>query len=539
MSLYVNLISTFDDKGLKQADGAVGVTESKLGKFGKAAGAAFAAAGVAAAGFAATVAVDAVNAASDFAETISKSNVIFGDAASIVQEFAETSGASLGQTKQQALDAASSFAVFGKSAGLAGTDLAKFSLDFTVLASDLASFNNTTPEEAIQAIGAALRGESEPLRRYGVLLDDATMRQKALELGLIKTTKEALTPQNKVLAAQALIFEQTKDAQGDFARTSDGLANSQRILTAEIENFKIGLGEKLLPIVLQLVTFLKDNFVPVLQNLGSAGGAVTPIFEKMAGYFEQNVLPVLKDFGQFIMGTIVPALKNTFTPVLEGVQFAFATIMQAIEDNRPALMSLYEAFKTVVGWIATNVLPIVGGALGAAFKGAAVSISTVINFISNLIEGFKSFVNFTKSSVAVIKSIFTAIGNAITYPFKWAFKQIAEYWNKTLGNFKIKIPDWVPLIGGKEFAFPKLPVPQLAEGGIVKARKGGTLALIGEGGRDEAVIPLPRGRKPGDFIGTPRNPIVINVNGALDPEAVARQIETILKRSRLRAGNYA
>src|SRR5574343_101163 len=73
-------------------------------------------------------------------------------------------------------------------AGLAGDDLVQFSTGFVGLASDLALFNNTTPEQAIQAIGAALRGESEPLRAYGVLLDDATMRQKALELGLIETT---------------------------------------------------------------------------------------------------------------------------------------------------------------------------------------------------------------------------------------------------------------------------------------------------------------------------------------------------------------
>ena len=100
-------------------------------------------------------------------------------------------------------------------------------------ASDLASARNTSTADAIQAISAGLRGESEPLRRYGVLLDDATLRQEALGLGIIKTTKEALTPQQKVLAAQSAIFKQTTDAQGDFARTSEGMANSQRTAAAE------------------------------------------------------------------------------------------------------------------------------------------------------------------------------------------------------------------------------------------------------------------------------------------------------------------
>jgi hypothetical protein len=121
-----------------------------------------------------------------------------------IERFAEGAASSLGQTKQQALDAAATFATFGKAAGLSGQDLSKFSTDFVSLASDLASFNNTSPEQAINAIGSALRGEAEPLRQYGVLLDDASLRQAALELGIISTTKNALTPQQKVLAASSL-----------------------------------------------------------------------------------------------------------------------------------------------------------------------------------------------------------------------------------------------------------------------------------------------------------------------------------------------
>jgi hypothetical protein len=145
----------------------------------------------------------------------------------------------------------------------------------------LPSFNNTSPEDAIQAIGAALRGEAEPIRRYGILLNDATLKNEALALGLIKTTKEALSPANKVLAAQAAIYKQTSDAQGDFGKTSDGLANSQRILAANIEDVKITLGESLLPIALKFSNFLKTNLVPAIKGLvdgltGQTKKAVVP-----------------------------------------------------------------------------------------------------------------------------------------------------------------------------------------------------------------------------------------------------------------------
>ena len=187
----------------------------------------------------------AIKAASDFQEATSKVNVVFGRASKSVKDFANDAARNLGQSKQAVLDAAGTFGTFGKAAGLAGDDLSTFTTDFVTLSTDLASFNNTSPEEAVLAIGAALRGESEPLRRYGVLLNDAVLKQEAMTLG-IYDGKGALTSQQKVLAAQAAIYKQTNDAQGDFMRTSDGLANSQRTLKAVFEDAKVALGQAFL-----------------------------------------------------------------------------------------------------------------------------------------------------------------------------------------------------------------------------------------------------------------------------------------------------
>ena len=194
-------------KGVKNATTDVDSFGTKVGNFSKKAALAFAAVAAAVGAMAIKIGTDAVKAASDLSETVSKVNVIFGDTAKDIERFAEGAASALGQTKQQALDAAATFATFGKAAGLSGESLSSFSTDFVTLASDLASFNNTSPEQAINAIGSALRGEAEPLRQYGVLLDDASLRQAALELGIISTTKNALTPQQKVLAAQALIYK--------------------------------------------------------------------------------------------------------------------------------------------------------------------------------------------------------------------------------------------------------------------------------------------------------------------------------------------
>lgn len=229
---------------------------------------------------------DSISAASDLGETISATSVILGkEALPALQDWAKEAETSLGLSERAALDAAQTFATFGKSAGLAGPELSDFSTDLTGLASDLASFKNTSPEEAITAIGAALRGESEPIRRYGVLLDDATLRQRALKLGIVETTRNALTPQQKVLAAQAEIWAQTTDAQGDFARTSDGLANKQRVLAAQMENVSAKIGEKLLPLALDFATFVSDDLIPILLTLADVFGAVGDVLAGVGDLF--------------------------------------------------------------------------------------------------------------------------------------------------------------------------------------------------------------------------------------------------------------
>lgn len=242
--------------------------EGLVKSFGHAASRAFDGAVLAAGAFVTKIAIDGVKAASDLNETISKTEVLFGKSAKTVEGWAEANANAMGQTRQQALDAASTFAIFGKQAGYTNDKLVNFSTKFTTLASDMASFSNTSPDEAIQALGAALRGESEPIRKYGVLLSDAAIQAKAYSDAEIagnkryfsmQGKKEVLNDQGKLLARYKLILEQTTAAQGDFARTSDGLANGQRILNAQWQDAKLKIGEALLPSIKELVNWANGS----------------------------------------------------------------------------------------------------------------------------------------------------------------------------------------------------------------------------------------------------------------------------------------
>lgn len=280
-------------------------------------------------------ATESVAAATALGEVETKTQAIFGGAKNLVDDFAKGAAQSIGQSELAAKNAAATFGIFGKSAGLTGDELAKFSIANTGLASDLASFYDSTPEEAILAIGAALRGENEPIRRYGVLLDDATLRQKALEMGLVKTTKEALTPQNKVLAANAAIWEQTRLAQGDFLKTSDSLANQQRILTANITNLKAALGNELLPTVNALVGGFNDLFTGSLDTAG----------EKFLKF--GNDVDVLGVNPLVNLANTVDSLVGAFDKFLDG------DITGGLEDLARAFIDFNSAWNPVIALLDT------------------------------------------------------------------------------------------------------------------------------------------------------------------------------------------
>jgi hypothetical protein len=336
------------EKGAKDVDGF----GDKMAAVGKKVGVALAAAAAAAGAMAIKIGIDGVKAASNLAETQSKVNVIFGESSAAITKFASTAATQLGQTRQQAMDAASTFATFGKSAGLAGDELVTFSTDLTTLSADLASFYNTSPEQAINAIGAALRGESEPIRAYGVLLNDATLKQEAMNMGIYDGTG-ALSAQQKVLAAQQVILKQTSDAQGDFARTSGGLANQQRILAAQIENTKAMLGEALLPTVLNVVAFFNNSVIPTFEafvyGLTGNKGAVEGLDETQKSAYDagEAFRSVAKSIGE---------LAATFSTDGKSSMEGFITILNAVAQTANVVVTIIKELIAFIIEMANQVI---------------------------------------------------------------------------------------------------------------------------------------------------------------------------------------
>lgn len=500
---------------------------------------------------------DAVGNASDLAETGSKITQVFGDGADEVQAFAAGGAKALGQSKLDVLNTAAAFGTFGKAAGKTGPELADFSTGLASLSTDLASFYNTDPTEAAEAIGAALRGESEPIRKFGVLLDDATLRNKAMQMGLIKTTKDALTPQQKVLAAQAAIMDQTTDAQGDFAKTSGGLANQQRILSATFSDISAKIGGALLPVITTVVKFINEKLIPAFGWIGTKFGEVfswiaeSPLFGVI-----KNVISGLVDFlgpafkGAFdfiksIVGPAMDFIKGVIEVVTGIITLNWSQAWDGIKAVAAAVWDVIgAAAKFAWGLIKDYII----GPLKAAWDWITGVFAGIGNWIStNIWEPIKSA---TKAAWDLVYDyIIKPIENAIKWVkdlLEGVFKWVKEMWDKIVGVFTRKV-EFAPIKmeasatinapGGSGVAVlnPGGYTPvwggQRAKGGVFNPRPGGHLIQIAEGGQQEIAAPtdLLRSVFRAELAGSQgRGDMHVVINGVPDAEGVKRAMQDLL-----------
>ncbi len=274
---------------------------------------------------------DSIAAASDLGETINKVSVVFGSQADAVLKFGESAATALGMSKNEALAAAGTYGNLFRSMGMAEGMSAQMSTSLVQLAADLASFNNIDPSEALEKLRAGLTGETEPLKSLGVNLNEATIKAKAMELGLY-SGKGALDASAKAQAAYAMIMEQTTLAQGDFARTSDGLANQQRILAATFTDIKAIIGSALLPIINKLAGAL----VKLLQN---------EKLQKGLKALSQGIADITNALGWLFKGDWATGLELIVNGIF-GLGEAFGVNRKTLESFAKVLYDIVPTFMT-------------------------------------------------------------------------------------------------------------------------------------------------------------------------------------------------
>ena len=555
-----------DPKGLRNAQKQLGGFGKQVAKIGGLLAGAFSVRAIG------NFTKDAVTAASDLEESLNALNVSFGDSAAEITKLGESAASAMGVSQTEFNNAAVRFSAFADRVVGEGGNVAGFIGDVSTRATDFASVFNIDVSEALQVFQSGLAGEAEPLKRFGINLLQSEVQAFALREGLIEVG-ETMTEQEKVQARYGLLMEATAKTAGDFANTSDGLANSQRILGATFKDMQATVGaalvpafaaltQSLIPVVDELapvltevmealapvianvaaqIPSLLEGFMPLIPVIGQLAivffeiiDQILPVFVQLIEMilpvilqlveafmpFIQAVLPVLVNLVQQLLPILTVLLQELFIPLIPVVLQLLEAFMPLIEAILPILIELLNLVIPILQFVAELFADILIVAIGLFIDG--------IDRLSTRLEAFGEGFRLLFEG---LRDFFGQIINGYITGFEAFVNGIIGGVNaiiRALNKIQVDIPDFVPEFGGKTFGIDIAPVSKislprvaLAEGGIVDRP---TMSLIGEAG-PEAVIPLSKL----DRMGGPTYNITVQA-GVGDPVRIGEEVVRTIKR---------
>ena len=268
MSLVLNVEILGEYKNLtkatKGAEKTLANLGSKFAKVGKNIGKVVGGIGLGLGAAVASQIKPAIDAASDLEQQYGALESVFKDIAPAMQDFA----AEQYKIGLSTADAARSMTLLGsqlKGYGLPVDEAADKTKELTLLAADLAATFGGTTADAVASIGSLFRGEFDPIEKYGVAIKQSDINARLAAEGLDKLEGQQL----KMASAQTaltMLFEKTTDAQGQANREMDTAAARSERLKATFENLQAEIGSKLLPIFVEITTFIAEKIIPAFQD---------------------------------------------------------------------------------------------------------------------------------------------------------------------------------------------------------------------------------------------------------------------------------
>lgn len=446
------------------------------------------------------MAVASVRAASDLQESMSAVEQVYGSAANTVVQSSLEAAQAVGLSQQEYLSTAAVLGVYGDTLGFTDQQTADFSDSLITAAADLGSFYNANTPEVLGAMQAALRGEFDPLERFGIMMNQAALEQYALENG-ISDGSSALTAQQRILAAQGYIMEHMGDATGDFARTSDGLANKQKILKAQLKDVAAKLGQSLLPAVTKAVTmFTKllekfEKLSPKWQKwialIGLAVAAIGPFLLVLG-----TILTMLPAIGAALavltgpIGLVVAAIALLtaayignwwgFRDAVNGVASAAKNVFDRLSEVDAIRTTVESAVGAIAGAFTriTDAIGKVGRALlegdwRTALAGIGDFLAAPAKAVGDFFKGIETGFEPLDSLLTNVGSMFTDFGRIIQEVFQGDFSGAFDVFKRAIGRIPeivtgvFNLIPWSDIGTAAKAAFDALPTVLNAVGGIL------------------------------------------------------------------------
>lgn len=406
--VYMDLETNYGpfQQQLNQISGkSTNMITSAFGKMGKAFAGAFAVTKLIQFGKA------SIDMASDLQEVQNVVDVVFGESSSQINNFAKTALNAYGLSELSAKRYSSTMGAMLKSMGLSEQATLNMSQSITALTGDMASFYNLDGDEAFNKIRAGISGETEPLKQLGINMSVANMEAYALSQGITKSYQK-MSQSEQALLRYNYLLSVTADAQGDFARTSDGWANQTRVLTEQFNSLKATLGSAFIAMLTPVVKML--NWI--ISKLQIA-----------AAYF--------KAFVEAVTG--VKAESSNASSGMEGIADSATEAGEATEK------AAKKASKALAGFDKLNVLSSDSGDSGSGSSGGGAASLDVPDFSMVDMTIPEPDTSGAEAAVGKLKSMFADLKSYITTSFAPSIKS----WGQAFADLKQPISDAFASIG--------------------------------------------------------------------------------------------
>lgn len=346
-------------------------------------------------------ALEGIQLASELVEKQNVVDVTFGSDSSKIYEFADTAAEKFGLTTLAAEQYAGTMGALFKSSGITeGID--DMSIKMAQLAADMASFYNISSDMAFEKLRSGISGESEPLKALGINLSVANLEAYALSEG-IKTAWKNMSQAEQTMLRYNYILSQTADAQGDFERTSDSLANQQRIMQLNLQKLQAEIGEKLYPVAQDILGLINDH-MPEIQEAGN--------------YLADEMIPVIKDLAdqaaEFVENGGLEDVINVLKWVVEHGDEIITVLAvmwgtEKLQGFTAALAGVPDKIANIINGFG-NLSNTMMGSASAAFSNFGSTASASMSSVTTAVQGLGStsalaFAGIAAAAIAAVGSL--------------------------------------------------------------------------------------------------------------------------------------
>lgn len=454
---------------------AFGSAESSGGDAGKSAGKGFSAgfAGIATAALGAlsvgTFLKGAITGAGDLQQSAGAIGSVFKENAADMLKWSQSADSALGLTQNEFNELGTIIGSQLKNGGVAMDQLAPKTNALITTGADLASMFGGTTSEAVEALSSALKGERDPIERYGVSLNQAKIDAEAAALGFAKVGG-SFDQTAQQAATLSLISKQTADATGNFAKEGETLAGQQQRMAAGFKDVQTSIGGLFLPALTSVFGFINTNILPSLDKFvaslgdGGLGGAFAPImavagplFASLASSFGPLVPQVMQLVSSFsplgllfqVLTPILPLLATAFTQISGSIAGVLAIVIPLVSQLVSALLpiivnlvstvlpplaaifgELIAAIAPFVVQIASDLIPIINALLPVVvlvFNLVADVIRNAMQIVQGIIQVVTGIISGDWDKVWTgIGNIFGGIWNTIVAVVKGALQLVGQ-----------------------------------------------------------------------------------------------------------------